>query len=211
MLWSKLKSLVSWQLRWGHKYCQLKQLNKKLFICQSTSRWRYIIRSEHWSFFVGKYLVDEGIVNWSNWTNNYFCVNQLVAKFTPFHLVNDHFVASNWLLMYLLFTDAFEGTTIKKRCFFSNFLPSSFLTAFIVLCKALLEEIQLPVVTPESNTKIDSETLDGIFPFPNSKKGEKRTGKGCKFWHKTRMMPKLGRCGPFEGYIFSVDKLSITT
>ena len=28
--------------------------------------------------------------------------------------------------------------------------------------------------------KKDSETLDGIFPFPNSKKGETRTGKGCK-------------------------------
>ena len=68
------------QLFYRHKYWRRKQWNKQLLLCQSNSYRTCTFRSKRRVWFVNNFFVDTGIVHSSNWTSNYFCVDQLVAE-----------------------------------------------------------------------------------------------------------------------------------
>ena len=92
---------------------------------------RYSFWSEHWSFFVGNYLVDTGIVDWSSWMSNDLCADQLLAEATSSHQVTDP-------VFFLQATSCrcscFRQKSLKEQLSRKKVFLFSFLSPFARIC-----------------------------------------------------------------------------
>ena len=76
----------------------------------------------------------------------------------------------------------------------------------------MMEETAIPSATLDSNMETESETPDGIISVSQQQKRRKEDRKGeQRFDTKQEWCTSWEDGGPFEGYLFSIDKLSITT
>ena len=171
-----------WQLFGLFRYCGLKQLNEQLFLRSPTGCCRYSFWSEHWSSLVGNYLVDAGIVDWSSQTSNYLCIDQLVAKATPFHqVINLGFFSKQLVVSTVVFHwKTWRNNCQGKRYSFLVFCLPSPGSAFIVLCEVSNRGDSVAISYRREQYRTESEIPDGTISVPQQHKRKNEDWKGVQ-------------------------------